>query len=154
VVGRAERGILLAGTEVDDRDAAQDLQAAPVRVVDQDQRGPVVMGQVADADVLAVAGKVGKGQRGAIHYLEKAGRPAAVLNMRPARFADGGEIEAVARRNELALARSEFNVRLLGGGRQFAAAIAALAGLDAGGVGEGGEVAGHDALPIFVAMPE
>ncbi len=72
------------------------LEASPVGIVHQDQRGAVICREIAGADVLAVAAKVGDRQRLLIENADEAGRAAAVLHIGPAALRDGRHIEAVA----------------------------------------------------------
>ena len=87
--------------------AAEDLQPAAARVVDQDQRHPVVAGQIADADILPVAAKVREADRPLVQHLEEARRPAAMLDVGPAGLADRRHVEAVARGEEGCLGGTE-----------------------------------------------
>src|SRR3546814_6433154 len=72
-------GIVQAGDEVrvlgdvDEAGAAPDLQAAAVRVVDQDEGDTVVGPEVADAQILAVAAGVGIGTGPLVEDLGEAG---------------------------------------------------------------------------------
>src|SRR3546814_16308725 len=88
-------GIVQAGDEVrvlgdvDEAGAAPDLQAAAVRVVDQDEGDTVVGPAVADAQLLAVAAEVGIGPRPLLPPLEEAAPAAAPLTHGPTRLPDG-----------------------------------------------------------------
>src|SRR3954471_8748612 len=86
---------------------AQHLQAAPVRVVHQEQRYPVVALEVAEADILPVAEEVGEAERAVVKHLEEAWRAAAVLDVGPAGLAHRGHVEAVTRGDEGGLSGSE-----------------------------------------------
>ena len=65
-------------------------------IVHQDQRGAVIGREIAGADVLAVAAKVGNRQRLLVENADEAGRAAAMLHIGPAALRDGRHIEAVA----------------------------------------------------------
>ena len=73
-----------------------DLEAPPVRVIHQDQRNPIIGGEVPGTDILHVAAKVGVADGALIKHFEKAGGAAAELNIGPAVFTDGCLIEAIA----------------------------------------------------------
>jgi hypothetical protein len=68
--------------------------------VDQEQEYAIVIGQIADRNVLLVAGVVGESQRAVIENSEEACRPAPVLDMRPAFSAGASDEEAGRRGNE------------------------------------------------------
>src|SRR3546814_15527689 len=112
-------GIVQAGDEVrvlgdvDEAGAAPDLQAAAVRVVDQDEGDTVVGPEVADAQILAVAAEAGIGQRPPVEHLEEAARAAADLHVGPAGVADARLIEPVAPRDAAGFGRAP----ALAGGR-------------------------------------
>src|ERR1700684_3660790 len=76
------------------------LEASAVGIVHQDQRGAVVGREIAGADVLAVAAKVGDRQRPVVENADEAGRAAAMLHIGPAALGDGRHIEAVALSDE------------------------------------------------------
>jgi hypothetical protein len=52
--------------------------------------------EVADADILTVAAKVGNRQRPVVENADEAGRPATVLDVGPAALRYGRHVEAVA----------------------------------------------------------
>ena len=64
-------------------------------VVHQEQERPVVLRQVAERDVLAVAAVIGKAERPLVDRAEEALRPAAVLGVRLSGGAGGREIGRV-----------------------------------------------------------
>ncbi len=96
---------------------ADDLEARLVGVIHQEERDAVVGGEVAGGDVLLVAGEVGEGEGAAVEDMQEAGGAAAVLNVRPAVFGDGTEIEAVAGGDELLLEVAECFVARTEGGK-------------------------------------
>ena len=110
LVAQARDRLRLA-LQIDDPRTAEDLQAPPVGIVDQEQRDAVVGHQIADRHVLAVAAVIGEAERAVVEQLEKAGRSAAVLDVGPAGFRNGCHVEAVARRDERALAFAETVLR-------------------------------------------
>ncbi len=57
----------------------------------------------ADADILSVAAKIREADRRLVQNPHKAGRPAAMLDVGPARLADGGHVERIAGRDEAGL---------------------------------------------------
>ena len=107
-------------------------------IVHQDQRRPVVASEIAGADVLAVAAKVGNGERRVVENADEASRSAAMLDIGPAALRDGRHIEAVALGDERRLGFREaveravaFEVR-----PELAAAIGLLCGANAGRRGD------------------
>lgn len=84
------------GVERDHLGTGIDLQARATWIVDQEQAGTVVRGDVAGADVLAVAAIVGKGQCAIVDHLQEAGRTTAVLHIGPSGLGHGRHVEAVA----------------------------------------------------------
>ncbi len=88
-------------------DMGVDFEARPMRIIHQEQAGPVVGRQVAGADVLAVSLVVGEGEGVLIDHLEEATRAAPMLHIRPAGFGYRRHIEAVACGDESRLVVSE-----------------------------------------------
>lgn len=83
-----------------DHTATPHLQASAALVVDEEQQHTVVLGQIADGDVLPVAGIVRESERPIIQHLEKARRPPAMLHMRPAIAAGRGDEETIGGSDE------------------------------------------------------
>ena len=145
-VGQRElRRKLRIGAEIPRLDMRIDLEAPPVGIVHQDQRRAVVCGEIASADVLAVAAKVGDRQRLLVENTDEAGRPAAVLDIGPSVLRDGRHIQAVALGDERRLGWAEavkgavaVEVRPI-----FAAAIRFLRGAHAGRRGDVEKSIGH-----------
>jgi len=129
---------------------APQLQPAAVGVVHQDQRHARVATEVAHRQVLAIAAKVGVGQRVRVQYLQKAGRAAAVLHVGPAVTAAGGLVEAVAGGDEHCLGRAQRSAAVRPQLETVVGVAAVVAGLRRFHVrrkGEGGEGAWHGGLP-------
>ena len=57
--------------------------------VEQEQIGAIVLGEVADGDVLAVTGVIGEAERPVVEHLDESLRAAAVLNVGRAGGRDG-----------------------------------------------------------------
>jgi hypothetical protein len=74
----------------------EQLQAAPVGIVDGDEGDAVVVIEVSSCDELAVPQPFDPCQVGQVDDVNEADWPPAVLHVRPASFADGGEVEAVS----------------------------------------------------------
>ena len=70
------------GIVLDDARFAPDLDALPVRIVDQEQMRLGIVGQIALGDVLPVAGKIGEGDGLVVEHAQEAGRAAAMLDVR------------------------------------------------------------------------
>ena len=70
---------------LDDAGLAPDLDALAVRVIDQEQKGLRVVGEVALGDALPVAAVAGEGDGPLVQHPQEPGRPAAMLNSRAAR---------------------------------------------------------------------
>ena len=85
----------------------EQLQSLAVRIVDGDDRHPVVVIDVAGGDVLPVAAALGPGEMGFVDDLDEAVGTTAVLDGRPAVDPDRGEVEAVSLRQELDLRVTE-----------------------------------------------
>jgi hypothetical protein len=60
------------------------FEAAPIGIVHQDQRGAIIGHEIAGADVLSVAAKVGNRKRPVIENADEAGPPAAEYETAPA----------------------------------------------------------------------
>jgi thiol-disulfide isomerase/thioredoxin len=121
------------------RQSAEDLQALPVRVVDQDQSQAIVVHQVTDADELPVARHIGEGQGLGVDDLQEARAAAAVLHIGPARFRFGGPVEAALVLDERRFVRSDLGVAGLAIGLESpdvlrAAAVPGLGFAHGGGV--------------------
>ena len=72
--------------DVDQLGAAPDFQAAAVRVIHQDQRDPVIAGQIAGAHVLPVTLEIGVSDCVLVDDRQEPARPATELRIRPAGF--------------------------------------------------------------------
>ena len=121
-----------------------------MRIVYQDERSAVIGGEIAGADVLAVAAKIGDAEGAIIENADEPGRPAAVLHIRPAVLGDSRHIEAVALGDERRLGGGEaagrpvaFEVR-----PEFAAAVGLLRGAHGGGRGDIEKIISHGATPL------
>ena len=127
-------------------EVGEDFEAGLVGVVHEEEGGAVVGAEVAGGDVLAVAGDVGVGEGAVVDDVEEAGGAAAKLDVRPAVGGDGGDVEAVAARDEVLFELAEGVVGGAALGELFvggAAAHFALNGFYVVGEGEGGELMGH-----------
>src|SRR3954447_15936040 len=93
--------------KVADGGPAVDLQARLTRVVEEDERGPTIMGEVPDADVLAVSAEVGPRDRVFIRCPHEAGRPSAELDVRPPGLRDRRDVETVELGDEVSLERRQ-----------------------------------------------
>ncbi len=71
---RDERVIVL-----DHARLAPDLHAAAMRIVDQKQMRLGIFREIAERDVLPVAGEIGERHRALVEHVQEARRPAAVL---------------------------------------------------------------------------
>lgn len=71
------------------------LEPGPSHVVHQKETGPIVGGEIADTYILTIPPVISKGQCLLIDDLEEAGFSSTMLNIRPAGFGDGCDIEAV-----------------------------------------------------------
>src|SRR5262245_23830358 len=60
---------------------APDLDTAPRGVVDEKDMHTIVLGEIAECDVLPIAGKISERQRRVIEYPQKSRRAAAMLNV-------------------------------------------------------------------------
>ena len=132
---RDQIGIGVGG--VDMAGPAHQLEALLLGEVDDDQRHPAVVVEVADRDILPIAAKVRQCQGVVIDRLDEAGRTATVLDVGPAARADGGNEETLATGDEVAFAVAERRRRraLFEPAPDLAATVALL-GIDHGG-GEG-----------------
>src|SRR5687767_3807362 len=86
---------------------AEDLQSGSLGIIDQEERHAIVRRDIAGRDQLAVAAQVRKRERRRPDRLQKSRLAAAMLDVRPAMLADGGQVETVARADELALVEAE-----------------------------------------------
>ena len=101
VSGKSETsGEIGRGVEIARLHVRQNLETRAVRVIHQDQGDAIIGADIAQADVLPVAAKVGEAERLFVEDFEEAGRTAAMLHIRPARFRDARHIEAVASLDE------------------------------------------------------
>ncbi len=130
------------------------FQALAGRVVDEEEHGLLSRLQITGADILPVSPEVGKAKRPGSQHLEEAFWASAKLQVGPAVFADGGEVEAIPRFDEGGFLltyreaiRFKFHVRVI-----IARAIAGLGFLNAVSEGEGGEILSHnfDGESLFV----
>ena len=83
------------------------MRRAPVGVVDGDDRDPVVVIEVAGRDELTVATALRPREVRRIDDVDETWRAATVLDVRPAVFAGGRDVDAVAVREELDLVGPE-----------------------------------------------
>ena len=93
-----------------DLGVAEDLEARLVGVVHEEECDAVVVGEIAERDVLLVAAEVGEGDEVGAKDVDEAGRAAAMLDVGPAGLGDGGHVEAVAEGDEVLLVRAELVV--------------------------------------------
>jgi hypothetical protein len=100
-----ERGIGLG--ERKEAQPPEQLQPLALHEVHHDDRSAVVVRRVVRADVLQVAAEVGKGKARRRQHPQEPRRAAAVLHVRPARFADRREEERVGAREIGALALAQ-----------------------------------------------
>jgi hypothetical protein len=89
---------------------AQNLEPRPVRVVHQQQRDAVDCRKIADADILAVAAKIGKAERPVIQHPEESRRPAAMLDIGPAGLAGARHLSRDCLFDQRSMFRSVFKV--------------------------------------------
>jgi hypothetical protein len=75
---------------------SHDLQAPPIRIVHQHQGDAIIALQIPGTDVLHIAAKVRVADRPIVQDLEKAGRSATKLYIRPAGLTHARLIEPVA----------------------------------------------------------
>ena len=139
-----ERGLF--GSGLDDLGATEDFEAGLVGVVHEEERDAGVVMEIADRDVLLVAAEIGEGEGSLVEDVQEAGIAAAVLDVGPAGFGDGGHVEAVAEGDEVLLAGAEgmlAGAELLHAGVLSAAAVLLLLGFDVGGEGDVEEGLGH-----------
>src|SRR6185312_1240872 len=125
---------------------AENLEARLRRVVHQKQGNPRIGAEVSGADVLAVAGDIGKGDGVVVNNMQEAGSAAAKLDVGPAGFADGRHVKTVAEADEVSLVRAQTVVRRAAFVEHFAGVTAAHFGLnffDRRREGKGREVVGH-----------
>src|SRR6185437_16021963 len=101
LVGRIDQPLHQLEIAFDHARAAPQLHALPGGEMQDEDLGAVVLLEMAERDVLAVAEKVGEGERMAADRLEEAGRPAAMLDIGPPVGARGREEEGVDDRQEL-----------------------------------------------------
>jgi len=94
---RGDRGGIVG--ELDDRRMADELQPVAVRIVHQEERDAVVVGQIGGADILAVAAIVGEADAVARDVAQEARRAAAMLHIGPAVGGDARHVKAVAQRD-------------------------------------------------------
>jgi len=127
---------------------AEDFEAGLVGVVHEEEGNAIVVKEIAGADVLHVAAEVGESESGVVDDAEKALGAAAVLDVGPAGFADGGHVEAVASADEVLLGGAEAVAGAAGGFDALvlrATAMTALLIFDEGGEGELCEAFSHGA---------
>ena len=74
----------------------ENLQPPAVRVIHQDQRDARIGGEIAEADILPIAGEIRERQRPVVDHAQEAARAAAMLDVRPAGLRDARHVEAVA----------------------------------------------------------
>ena len=71
------------------------------RIVHEEQSHAIIIGKIAQRDILPIAAEIGKAQCLLIENPNKARRAAAMLDVGPARFADGRQINAVTSGDEV-----------------------------------------------------
>src|SRR5439155_4257548 len=97
---RDEFGML---SRIFDAGMTEDFQPRALWVVHQEQRHPVGHCEVTRGKQLAVALVVSESKRGRIDDPQKSRLATAMLNVRPAGFADSSHVETVARLDEIRL---------------------------------------------------
>ena len=105
-----------------------------------------IVPDMGEAQILAVAGKVGEGERRFVEHTQKSALPAAVLDVGPAAFADAGHVETVPLRDEGGFGRPDQVVAVgaaLAGGVGLAAAVRRLLGAHGGREHEVGVAVSH-----------
>ena len=107
------------------------LQPSAPGIVHEDQGGAVVGRQIANGNVLPVTPVVGECHGPVIQYVEKSGRSAAVLHIRPTVLRDGRHVEAVAGPDErnLGIRKTVESAATLETGPVLRAAVRSLCGL-------------------------
>src|SRR6266702_366542 len=129
---------------------APELHSPPLRIVHREEEGPLVLGEVAEGDILPIASKVGEAEPALVEYAQEAARSAPVLQVGLAGGTGGGEVDAVALGQEGRQLRRDPGlpaVALLDAPVAGARAAAGLLGLDGGGEGNvAGQAAGHRGL--------
>ena len=78
------------GLSADDTRMADEFQPALVGVIHEDERDAIIPADIPDADILAVAAKIGEAEGSVIQHFEEARRAAAMLDIGPAGFRDAG----------------------------------------------------------------
>ncbi len=115
--------------------SAEDLEARLVGVVHEEERDAVVVGEIAERDVLLVAAEISEADEIGAKDVDEAGRASAMLDVGPAGLGDGGHVEAVAESEEVLLVGAELVVageRSLHALVLAAAAVFGLTFFDAG----------------------
>src|SRR5262245_3103421 len=86
-----------------------------MRVVHEEECDPIVGGQIACGEHLAIATEVGEGQRRRAEHAQEAPFATAMLHVRPTGLRDGCQVKGIAGGNELAFLVREW-VTFVGGG--------------------------------------
>jgi hypothetical protein len=147
IAGHDER--LKEGRILDDPGMAPELDAARLRVIEEEQADPVVLGEIAHGQELLIPREIGESQAVLVEHFEEPLGAAAMLEMRPARGVGRCDEEAVAlgdEGDELGRQRVAHIGACFEARRMLARAIAALRLLDRIGESELGESAGHRRL--------
>ena len=131
--------------------STEQLEPYSLCVVHHDQRDAVVARQVADADQLAVAGVVGKGQGLVVQHLQEAARAATVLKVGPAGLGHRRHVKASLRGDEVGFGLAQTIVEYVGACFEVpriacTAAVALLRGFDRRREGDICEGVGHGRL--------
>src|SRR3984957_7643601 len=156
VSGKSEtRGEIGRGVELAHLHVRQNLETRAVRVIHQKQGDAIIGADIAQADVLPVTAKVGEAERRFVEYFEEAGRAAAMLHVRPTRFRDAREIEAVASLDECDFVFGESIRRPIAVEAlpQFSAAVRLLGGANAWSRSYVEKSVGHDVSLRFRQNP-
>jgi hypothetical protein len=114
----------------------EQFQPFLARVVHEEERHAVTRGEMAGGEELAVAPEIGEAKLIGAENFQKARRPAAMLDVGPAVFSDGGQVETVARGNEIGFLGGEGVA--LRRGRELGRATVVVRLRRAHGGGEGG----------------
>src|SRR5262245_197609 len=86
---------------LDHAGSAPDLHPSAILVVHEEEHGARVLGEIAGADILPVAGEIGESERRLVDDAQEARRSAAVLDVRLAVLARGRQVERPEARHEL-----------------------------------------------------
>jgi hypothetical protein len=134
--------------------ATEEFQARLVRVVHEEECYAIFVLEVADADVLLVAAKVGEAESAVVEDVKEAFEASAILDVRPAGFGDRGHVEAVAGFDEGALVGAKTVARIVGALHAFVEMAAAVLFLLLFNKGSEGEFCVASAHGSSTGMPE